>query len=85
MQNTHNTQVNLNKQKLGEPQVYLKPVEQTLYSATVPIKKRHATADCQGYFCKTHGTDTQLVAQHLAYLLALAYITGTQRRLAELL
>ena len=33
------TQINLNKQELGEPQVYLKPVEQTLYSATVPIKK----------------------------------------------
>jgi len=32
---------NLNKQKLGEPSVYLKPVEQTLYSAAVPIKKRH--------------------------------------------
>ena len=31
--------INLNKQKLGEPQVYLKPVEQTLYSATVPIKR----------------------------------------------
>jgi len=38
--NTHNTQTNLNKQKLGEPYVYLKPVEQTLYSARVPIKKR---------------------------------------------
>jgi len=25
---------------LGEPYVYLKPVEQILYSATVPIKKR---------------------------------------------
>ena len=35
--NTHNTQINLNKQKLREPSVYLKPVEQTLYSATVPI------------------------------------------------
>jgi len=34
-----NTQINLNKQKLSEPQVYLKPVEQTLYSATVPIQK----------------------------------------------
>jgi len=40
-QNTRNTQINLNKQKLGEPSVYLKPVEQTLYSATVPIKKNH--------------------------------------------
>ena len=29
--------MNLNKQKLGEPQVYLRPVEQTLYSAAVPI------------------------------------------------
>ena len=29
----------MNKQKLGEPLVYLKPVEQTLCSATVPIKK----------------------------------------------
>jgi len=27
----------LNKWKLGEPSVYLKPVEQTLFSATVPI------------------------------------------------
>jgi len=36
---TQNTQINLNKRKLGEPSVYLKPVEQTLYSATVPIKK----------------------------------------------
>ena len=35
----HITQINLNKQKLSEPYVYLKPVEQTLYSATVPIKK----------------------------------------------
>ena len=26
--------------KLVEPQVYLKPVEQTLYSAAVPIKKK---------------------------------------------
>ena len=26
--------------KLGEPSVYFKPVEQTLYSAAVPIKKR---------------------------------------------
>ena len=32
--NTHNTQINLNKQKLSEPYVYLKPVEQTMYSAT---------------------------------------------------
>jgi len=38
--NAQNTQINLNKQKLGEPYVYLKSVEQTLYSATVPIKKR---------------------------------------------
>jgi len=30
---------NLNKWKLSEPQVYLKPVEQTLYSAAVPINK----------------------------------------------
>jgi len=29
-------------QRLGEP--YLKPVEQTLYSATVPIKKRNLNA-----------------------------------------
>jgi len=36
---TQNTQINLNKRKLGEPLVYLNPVEQTLYSATVPIKK----------------------------------------------
>ena len=36
---TQDTQISLNKQKLGEPSVYLKPVEQTLYSATVPIKK----------------------------------------------
>ena len=27
--------------KLVEPQVYLKPVEQTLYSAAVPIKKKN--------------------------------------------
>ena len=27
----------LNKQKLGEPSVYFNSVEQTLYSATVPI------------------------------------------------
>jgi len=40
MAHTHmNTQMHLNKQKLGEPLVYFKPVEQTLYSATVPIKK----------------------------------------------
>ena len=31
------TQVNLIKRKLGEPWVYLKPVEQTLYGATVRI------------------------------------------------
>jgi len=37
--NTQNTQINLNKQKLVEPTVYLKPAEQSLYSATVPIKK----------------------------------------------
>jgi len=37
--NTQNTQISLNKQKLGEPSVCLKPVEQILYSATVPIKK----------------------------------------------
>jgi len=30
---------NLNKRKLGEPEVYLKPVEQTLYSAAAPINK----------------------------------------------
>ena len=30
--NTHNTQINLNKQKFSEPYVYLKPLEQTLYS-----------------------------------------------------
>ena len=36
---TQITQIILNKQKLGEPWVYLKSVEQTLYSATVPIKK----------------------------------------------
>ena len=36
--NTHSTQINLNKQKLGEPWVYLNPVEQTLYSGVVPIK-----------------------------------------------
>ena len=28
--------------KLGEPYIYLKPVEQTLFSATVPIKKGNA-------------------------------------------
>jgi len=39
--NTQNTQINLNKSKLGEPYVYLKPVEQTLYSAAVPIKKKY--------------------------------------------
>jgi len=59
--NTQNTQINLNKQKLGEPLVYLKPVEQTLYSATVPIKKSAAcslhmreptsTAPLKGYPC----------------------------------
>ena len=38
-ENTQHTQISLNKQKLGEPLVYLKSVEQTLYSATVPIKK----------------------------------------------
>ena len=32
-------QINLKKQKLSEPEVYLKPVEQTLYSATVSIQK----------------------------------------------
>jgi len=37
--NTENTQIDLNKWKLSEPWVYLKPVEQTLYSAAVPIKK----------------------------------------------
>ena len=37
--NTQNTRINLNKWKLGEPSVYLKPVEQTLYSAAVPVKK----------------------------------------------
>jgi len=42
-QNTHHTQISLNKHKLGEPLVYLKPVEQILYSATVPIKKIVAT------------------------------------------
>ena len=34
--NTQNTQNNLNKWKLGEPSVYLKPVEQTLYTTAVP-------------------------------------------------
>jgi len=29
----------MSRTKLGEPYVYLKPVEQTLYSTTVPIKK----------------------------------------------
>ena len=35
----HDTRRNLNEQKLGEPTVYLKPVEQTLCSAAVPINK----------------------------------------------
>jgi len=43
--NTHNTQINLNKQKLGEPYIYPKPVEQTLYSAAVHIKKSGMTRD----------------------------------------
>ena len=43
---SHNTQISLNKQKLGETQVYLKPVEQTLYSATVPIKKNGSGVSC---------------------------------------
>ena len=38
-QKTHNTQINLNNWKIGEPQVYFKLVEQTLYSAAVPINK----------------------------------------------
>jgi len=41
--NTQNTPIDLNKWKLGEPWVYLKPVEQTLYSAAVPINKRICT------------------------------------------
>jgi len=40
-----NTQINLNKQKLGEPEVYLKPAEQTLYSATLPIKENMIPSD----------------------------------------
>jgi len=39
--NTQNKQISLSKPKLGEGSLYLKPVEQTLYSATVPIKKSH--------------------------------------------
>jgi len=41
--NTQDTQISLNKQTLGEPKVYLKLFEQTLYSAAVPIKKSLAT------------------------------------------
>jgi len=50
--NKHNTQINLNKQKLGEPLVYLRPVEQTLYSAAVP--KRYVWHSFVTYMCDIH-------------------------------
>ena len=51
---TPTTQINLNKHKLGEPSVYLKPVVQTLYSATVPImkKRRKLLTSVQNQFYK---------------------------------
>jgi len=46
--------MNLNKWKLGEPYVYLKPVEQTLYSAAVPIKQSQlVSAETKSHHFKT--------------------------------
>ena len=53
--NTHNTQINLNKQKLGEPSAHLKPVEQTLYSATVPIKNNETRTSCPSIVHASNG------------------------------
>jgi len=48
------TQINLNKQKLGEPQVYLKPVEHTPYSAAVPIWRNDSFTYHMDELCRTY-------------------------------